>query len=117
MLPNFLILLIAAVEPENPAFASFLVLLGANLGVSESCLTVSLLSLVGKEGQHGKAMTSLWIQGRFISRVSRSATIIRPVQSHGCFGRGRGHCVFLSSYSRLYQIGFEISSWRFTNQQ
>ncbi|MCJ1447812.1 MAG: hypothetical protein MMC23_008324 [Stictis urceolatum] len=39
------------ISAEHPGFAPYLVFLGINLGVSESCLLVSLLCIVGKEEQ------------------------------------------------------------------
>lgn len=55
-LPIMQALLTIYIEPENPTFVPFLVVIGLNLGVSESCLVVSLLSVVGKEGEHTTTM-------------------------------------------------------------
>ena len=41
-------------DPENPAFVPFLLMIGLNLGISEGCLLVSLISLVPKEGKYEK---------------------------------------------------------------
>ncbi|KAH7377959.1 major facilitator superfamily domain-containing protein [Cadophora sp. MPI-SDFR-AT-0126] len=39
------------IHAENPAFVPFLVIIGFNLGISEGCLLVSLLSIVDKADQ------------------------------------------------------------------
>ena len=46
------------IEPEKPAFAPILVLVGTMEGVYEGCSLVALLSLVDTEGENNTRLTS-----------------------------------------------------------
>jgi hypothetical protein len=72
------------IGPQDPRYCPFLLLLGFNIGISEGCLLVSLLSVVGKEGLFTPSH-NLCIPFRNlpnINQTSRPSTPSSTLRSH-----------------------------------
>ena len=100
-------------DPENPTFVPFLLMIGLNLGISEGCLLVSLISLVPKEGKYWRK-TKKKPPRRVHWRAFRSIATVCVLRLDNCIGRRYGYCHFFGCYSHLDQIQFDFRSGRFS---